>query len=174
MVYRVTTEGFLEIEITQDMEDRASALASDLGELKNSIRKGEGNLAGFLGEEVVLAAFPRAVRDNSYQHDILLNGSKFEVKTKDRTVPPRSFFEASIANHNPNQRTDYYIFVSLLRENDQYVKGYITGYIPRKTYFQKADFLTEGEEDPSNGWVVLTDCYNLRYDKLHRFKNNAR
>lgn len=166
---KLTEHGFIEVEIDFTMRVYAQHEADQMGELRNSIRGGQGNYAGFLGEQVVLAAFPKAEKCNTYEYDLKMMGKTFEVKTKDRTVPPIADYEASVANHNPNQNAEFYIFVSLLREGDDYTKGYICGYTPTATYFRDATFLTEGEVDPSNGWTVLTDCYNLPYKKLRGF-----
>ena len=43
-----------EIEITLDMIDKARTKAKELGRLNNSILKGKGNLAGFIGEQIAL------------------------------------------------------------------------------------------------------------------------
>ena len=42
----------IEIEITEAMKKRAWRKARSMGQLKNSITAGQGNIAGFLGEEV--------------------------------------------------------------------------------------------------------------------------
>ena len=52
------TRGFItdmiEIEITDDMLSSATRKAEEMGKLNNSILKGKGNIAGFLGEQVAL------------------------------------------------------------------------------------------------------------------------
>jgi hypothetical protein len=171
----ITREGFIEIDITQEMVDRASEKAQEMGELRNSIRRGSGNLAGFLGEEIVLAAWGGSESHNTYQHDITFEGTSFEVKTKDRTVAPRAGYEASVANFNTAQRADFYVFVSLYRvkETGDYTRGYIIGIIQKETYKDRAKFLKVGDVDPSNGWKVSADCYNLPYDDLVKFENWA-
>ena len=40
----------IEIEITSDMIDQARIRSDQLGELKNSVTRGKGNMTGFLGE----------------------------------------------------------------------------------------------------------------------------
>jgi hypothetical protein len=170
---KITNDGFIEIDITPEMVARAQEKADEMGELKNSIRRGKGNLAGFLGEEVVLAAFVGSVSHNTYQHDITFEEVTFEVKTKDRTVAPRISYEASIANFNTKQSADFYVFVSLYRvkETNDYTRGYIIGIIQKETYKDQAQFLKVGDIDPSNNWKVSADCYNLPYEKLVRFEN---
>jgi len=43
----------IEVKITELMKKRAWHKARSMGKLKNSILQGGGNIAGFLGEEVV-------------------------------------------------------------------------------------------------------------------------
>lgn len=167
----ITDEGFIEVPITPEMLERAKAKAADLGELRNSIRKGQGNLAGFLGEEVVLAAWGGSASQNTYQHDVDFEGVTFEVKTKDRTVRPRASYEASVANFNAKQRANFYVFVSLLRVGSDYTTGYVIGIYDKEDYLKYSTFLKKGDVDPSNGWVVSADCYNLPYSYLHNFKS---
>lgn len=149
----------------------AKSMSKKLGVLNNSIRKGEGNLAGFLGELSFLKAFPKAEKVDSYNFDIKVGDYFLEIKTKDRTVPPQLYYEASIANYNAKQKAHYYTFVSLLRDGDRYKKAFIIGYIEPEEYLKKATFLKKGQVDPSNNWTVNADCWNLSYNKLNKFNN---
>lgn len=171
----ITDEGFIVVHITDEMRNRAEAKSSQMGTLRNSIRNGQGNVCGFLGEEVVLSAWKDAVSNNSFNHDIDLNGIRLEVKSKDRTVPPSLHYETSIANYNSTQTADFYVFVSLLRDkqSNQYTTGYIVGCIPQTEYKKKATPLKVGDIDPSNGWKVKASCYNLSHRKLTRFESLA-
>ena len=45
----------IEVKITPQMKKRAWAKARKMGKLRNSITRGQGNIAGFLGEEVANA-----------------------------------------------------------------------------------------------------------------------
>lgn len=167
----IRNDGMIEIKITSDMFERAKIKAEEMGELKNSIRKGRGNLAGFLGEEIVLEAFPGSVSNNNYDYDIALDEMKLEIKTKDRTVEPKLSYEASVANYNTRQAADFYVFVSLYRDkaSDTYTHGYVVGLIEKDQYKQRAKYLKAGDVDPSNNWIVSADCYNLPYKELTRF-----
>jgi len=160
---------FREIAITEDMVERAHRLATDFGQIRNSIRDGSGNLAGFLGEECFLAAYPKAVRVSGHHHDILLGGKRIEIKTKDRTVRPQPEFEVSIASYNTAQNPDYYVFVSLLRHANVFFKGFLCGFITPVEYFKSATFLREGQVDPSNNFTVRANCYNLPISGLKPF-----
>lgn len=167
----ITHDGFIEVLITPEMTARAQEKAQEMGELRNSIRRGQGNLAGFLGEEIVLAAWQGAESHNTYQHDITFEGVSFEVKTKDRTVAPRAFYEASVANYNTSQKADFYVFVSLYRApSGEYTRGYVIGIIEKELYKEIATFLKVGDVDPSNNWTVKADCYNVPYKELLKFE----
>lgn len=170
---RITRDGFIEIEITDDMVARARAKDAEMGTLKNSIRNGQGNLCGFLGEEVVLAAWAGSESNNSYNHDLNYEEVTFEVKTKDRTVPPRLSYECSIAHFNDRQTADIYVFVSLYRikETGDYVRGYVLGCMTKDDYKRQATYLKVGDIDPSNGWKVSANCFNVGIEKLSRFED---
>ncbi len=172
----ITDDGFIEVLITKEMYDRATEKAAELGQLKNSIRSGEGNLAGFLGEEAVLVAFEDAVSTNTYQHDVTLPDRTWEVKSKDRTVTPDLSQEGSVAAYNTRQGADEYIFTSIYREGGKrnepetgrYTKVYIVGTQAKARYYRRARELTAGQRDGSNNFIVQADCFNLHYRFLER------
>lgn len=171
--FTVTDEGFLELPITAEMLARAKAKADEMGPLRNSIRNGGGNFAGFLGEELILTAWAEARSHNTFQHDVTWESVRFEIKAKDRTVPPALDFEASVADFNTKQQADFYGFTSIYRPRgtSNYLRGTICGIISKADYFKKATYLSVGEVDPSNGWVVKAACYNLPYSALSRFED---
>ena len=82
----------IEIPITESMKKRAWHKARSMGKLKNSILQGEGNIAGFLGEEVVNNLIDGTI-SNTYDYDIVYKTSsqniKYDVKTKRCTSPPK-------------------------------------------------------------------------------------
>jgi hypothetical protein len=172
MTYTPNEEGIIEVEITDEMYAEAEAKAADLGDLgRNSIRRGGGNIAAFLGEYISRLPFEGAEVTNTYDHDFRWQGTTFDTKTKDRTVPPSLDYDASVAAYNTRQQADYYIFVSLLRDkaSGRYTRGYIIGIYPQADYKKDSTFWSKGDFDPSNGWTVSTDCYNLPYRSLIRF-----
>lgn len=168
----ITTEGFIRVEIDADMLERAKNKAKEMGILRNSIRKGAGNIVGFLGEEMVLASFPGSISQNTFQHDILFGESTLEVKSKDRTVNPKLDYEASVADFNTRQNADFLVFCSIFRNKttQEYTHGHIVGMFGKSLYIEAATFLRVGDVDPSNGWTVRADCYNLPYSELTRFE----
>ena len=105
----------IEIEITQKMKERAWRKARQMGEINNSITKGDGNIAGFLGEEIANNLIKGDIK-NTYDYDIIKDGVKYDVKTKRCTSEPKPYYECSVAAFNTKQKCDYYVFVRNLRE----------------------------------------------------------
>ena len=165
----------IKIPHTQEMLDTSLRYAADLGHIRNSIMAGRGNRAGYLAE-LALSAHLGAVHTSMgkgphFDFDLVLGGKNIEVKTKRRMVDPRPYFEVSVAETSEHQQPDVYAFVSLTF-NKKAGKGrekkyrnlsaiWLCGFMGREEYFQRATFLRKGEEDPSNGFTVLSDMYNL-------------
>ena len=132
-----------------------------MGKLKNSITEGRGNIIGFLGEELIKKYL--GIQDNNtYEYDLIYKNKKLEVKTKARTVEPRPFYNATVSSYNPNQKCDYYIFTSVLKD---YSFGWICGFISKHDFFENAVFNKKGDYE-SNTFKFRSDCYNIQYDKL--------
>ena len=79
----------IEIEITEQMKKQAWAKSREMGVIRNSIMKGDGNIAGFLGEEVANVVIDGTI-SNTYDYDVVSkSGIKYDVKTKRCTSPPK-------------------------------------------------------------------------------------
>ncbi len=152
-----------EIEITLDMIDKARVKAKDMGRLNNSILKGRGSLAGFIGEQIALHCLG-GTWENTYEYDLILpNGSKVDVKTKQTSVTPLPEYDCSVANFNTKQECDMYAFV---RVKGDLTVGWYLGSVTKEEYFKKARFMKKGDIDPSNNYKVRADCYNLTIKEL--------
>lgn len=152
----------IEVIVTDDMISAAKQKALDMGRLNNSILSGTGNMAGFVGEQIALSIL-NGEWSNTYDYDILVDGYKVDVKTKQTTVKPKPFYECSVANYNTKQLCDVYAFVRVLKDLS---KGWYLGSIKKQDYFSKAVYLKKGDIDPSNNFTVRADCYNLRIQEL--------
>jgi hypothetical protein len=163
--------GYIKVPTDPEMCHTAWEKAKRLGVLTNSIRSGMGNLVGYLGQLAVEKAIIGMKVEETYDYDLVCDGRRIEVKTKDRTVPPQPFYECSIAKYNPSQATDYYIFASTYRlpRDYNYSLIYILGYIEPSEYFKKATHLKKGDIDYQNNFTVKADCYNLPIRDLHGF-----
>ena len=97
-------------KITDTALDRAKARAAKLPLLNNSIRKGEGSLVAYIGEEVAKAVLGGEIED-TYDYDLVYHNpcsGKFtvDVKTKERTVEPRLNYNCTVADFNTKQKCD--------------------------------------------------------------------
>lgn len=154
------------VPISDKMVSEAKEKAEEMGKLNNSIRSGEGNIVGFLGEEIVKSFFNITSR-NTYNYDILYNDKKYEVKTKETTVVPKDTYDCSVAAYNTKQQCDYYIFVRVL---DTLSKGWILGFMEKDEYMKNSIFLKKGDIDLSNNYTVKADCYNMKIYNLKDIK----
>lgn len=161
---RLQLQNMIEIPITPEMIEQANQQAAEMGELRNSIRHGEGNLVGFVGELIALKVLG-GMLDNTYDHDLLLDDfmTTVDVKTKETTVAPKPHYDCSVAAYNTKQKCDYYCFVRV--KNDLSV-GWYLGVYPKNKYFEDARKLNKGDLDPDNNFTVKADCYNLAIHQL--------
>ena len=153
----------IEVTITDEMLLAARAKAVEMGKIHNSILKGGGNVAGFLGEQVAISVLG-GDWNNTYDYDLTTEaGKRVEVKTKQTSVKPLPHYECSIAKFNTKQDCDAYAFVRVLND---FSVGWFLGVLTKEAYFDKANFLKKGDVDPSNNYTVKADCYNVRIDQL--------
>lgn len=152
-----------EIPISADMLVEARDKAAEMGKLRNSIINGAGNIAGFIGEAIAQQVLGGEL-NNTYDYDLVLDdGTKVDVKTKQTSVKPLDSYDCSIANYNTKQACDYYCFV---RVKNDFTVGWYLGVYEKEQYFKDAIFMQKGTVDPSNGYTVKSDCYNLKIAKL--------
>lgn len=153
----------VEIIISPSMLVEARDKAAEMGKLRNSIISGAGNIAGFIGEAIAQKVLGGALT-NTYDYDLVLDdGLKLDVKTKQTSVKPLETYECSIANLNTTQKCDFYAFV---RVKNDFSVGWYLGVYPKEQYMKDAVFMKKGTIDPSNGYVVKSDCYNLKINQL--------
>lgn len=167
----IKTSKIIEVPVSDETRRIAYAKADAMGKLNNSILQGKGNETGFIGEEVVklyLKDSGHIQEGNHYDYDFLYNGQKIEVKTKYTTVQPRGTYDCSIANFNPNQKCDIYVFV---RVHEFWEKAWILGWMGKDEYFKNSVFLKKGDIDPSNNFTVKADCHNVKISNLRDIKD---
>jgi len=165
-----------------NMVDRARAKAKKLGEIRNSILKGGGNTAGYLGEEAVASYIEAKITScnkgsDKYNYDITAKDSrKIEIKTKRRTVYPKDYFDVSVAKTSVHQRPDLYIFVSIEFEDMKMANGRrcyygiksicILGQAKPEDFFSRASLWEQGDIDKRNGFKTHVDMYNLPISEI--------
>lgn len=104
--------------------------------------------------------------------DLLVDGLRAEVKTKERTVMPRAEYEVSVPNYNrDHQQVDLYFFVSLKRRPsaegmDRFVAAHFCGWCDSETLADIGKTVKAGVEQ-SNGTKFWTDATNVRIDQLN-------
>lgn len=143
---------------------QAKEEAEEMGSLNGSIEDGDGNYAGFLAELVFAHVFD-ANRDPTFEYDVTRDEGTYDLKTKRRTVKPKGYYDASIADWNTDQDADRYYFASL--NTDTHVMT-LLGYLDTDEYYNKATFHEKGDLDPDNGFRFSADCYNVAYNEMEQ------
>ena len=151
-----------------NIKDRAKTLPL----LNNSIRKGEGVVVAYIGEEVVKRVLNGKIED-TYNYDVVYGENiKVDVKTKERTVPPKEHYNCTVADFNTRQECDEYALVSVLNDNST---AWYLGKISKEDFYKEAKFYKEGELDPdsppSTEFYFKADCYNIPISKLNSGSN---
>ena len=153
----------IEIKVPDDTLLEARRQAVEMGKLHNSITKGQGNVAGFVGE-LVTADLLGATQQNTYDYDLVLaNGQTVDVKTKRTSVTPLPHYDCSVAKLSGHQTCDHYAFV---RVKNDYSTAWFLGLVPRVEYYEISRYMQKGDVDPDNGYVVKSTCYNLSIEDL--------
>ena len=157
------------VNITDEQVERAKKLY-DFGGLRGSITDGKSNIYGAIGEIIMYDFFREGTNkvkiDNTYDYDITIGKSTFDIKTKHTTTHPRGHYNCSVAAFNTKQKCDYYVFCRVTKDLKI---GYILGYKKKGEFFETAIFKKKGEID-INGWAFKGDCYNLTIDEIDWFK----
>lgn len=152
-----------EVKFSKKVIEFAEKKAHDMGTLHNSITRGEGSVAGFIGEFAALKVYGGKI-DNDFDHDLVLpDGRTADVKTKRTTVPPKEHYECSVAAFNTKQKCDVYLFVRVDMERQV---AYVLGHYDKTKYFEDARFLKKGMIDGDNNFKVKSDCYNMEINRL--------
>ena len=156
------------IGITETQIEQAEHLYP-FDKLNGSITKGKSNIYGAIGEIVArdyMSRFYSVTLSNTYDYDLIVNGSTVDVKTKRTTVAPKPHYYCSISAWNIHQNCDYYCFVRVL-ENKQ--KAFLIGLITKQDFFNRAVYKQKGELD-TNGFSFKDNCYNVPISEIIRDK----
>jgi len=116
-------------KITQEQLEKAKH-RNTFGVLKNSLKNGEGNYLGSVGEIVLIDYYKnREVKfedGQNYDYDFIINDYKIDVKTQSMKYKPKPYFTCHIPNFNIKQDCDFYAFMFInLETNDAYCEGMI-------------------------------------------------
>jgi|14BtaG_2_1085337.scaffolds.fasta_scaffold105294_2 hypothetical protein len=153
------------------VNDKAVAIAEKQAlkkELRNSIRGKENACVARLGEMAVAKATGGTIK-NTYDYDIILkDGTRIDVKTKERTVDPKPYYEVSVADFNTTQKCDRYYFVSINTKSKPNIIS-ILGWLSKDDFYRKAKFWRKGQIDSNseNKFEFRADCYNVQIKDLN-------
>lgn len=166
----------IEVPLTDKQIDEIKVAARKLGQLKNSYRKGDGNLCGLIGELAVAQVLGVARvgnEDGKYDYDIIApdGKTKIEVKTKefkgtDRIPHP---WNCSLAQWSRKQQCDYYVFC-IWRPKDKVVQ--ILGVISKPDFMKRARSRKTGDQpdkDFGSTYSIKFPCLEVRPSELQRF-----
>ena len=145
----------------------------------NSHRKDEANGVGCLGEVIFEHWLSKrgvhfTVELEQTTHDYRVHNFTIDVKTKDRTVSPRDFYDnsAPLYNHR-HQKPDYFFFISLERNKPMDTKdlrrfhsAYLLGGISYNELDRIGIPFLKDEKDWRNGTPFWTDCLNVEMWQL--------
>lgn len=145
---------------------------------RRAFRGPKGFQAGTIGELVVMdylkAHGVRFRKIYNTKHDLIVNGKRWEIKTKERSVAPVSEFDCTIPDYNvAHQDPEVYCFVSLLSRNRRsssifrFESAWILGAILSKTFKKKCTTHLPTDPPDWNGWVPTVACHNLPASSLH-------
>jgi len=161
-------DGVIEFNIPDWMYAEAITRSNKLGILNNSITEGQGNVAGYVGQQAFIQLFDGKDVD-TFDYDIMHpNLNRVEVKTKRQNVNAlRLNYEGSISNYNPNQNYDH---VAFFRVNLEQRKGWFCGFTTKEGFDKLSRDMTRGKIDKqsSNNFEVKANCKNIYYSQLSR------
>ena len=159
------------LKFNQKMIGQASLWAADIGRIKNSITKGDGNYVGRLGELALAKHLGVEVEDHK-DYDLIYNDSKVEVKTKRRATKPKSNYTVNIASTSRHQKPDTYAFLSVEYSDrdsggnySDLLKIWLCGYKSAEQFFEEAEFWPKGTPDPPF-FKAHSDMYVMKIGEL--------
>lgn len=136
--------------------------------LKDSISEGKSNIIGAIGEIVVRDWYSKdhnVIDESTFNYDLIINGIKVDVKSKNTIYEPKPHYAIHIPAANIKQKCDVYLFV---RINLERRIAYLTGWIPKDEFFEKATFIKKGTPGVSPNFVHKADSYNLEIQNLNK------
>ena len=155
----------IEVPITGQMIADAKEEADTFKDnLKNSAVNGELTYIGLLGEMLCKTAIWKFKGPSTYDYDVTLNGSKWDVKSKRRSVLPRMDYSVSVCNLNGRQKCDYYIFTSVCLGK---MVGHVLGYYPSDLFWRDCAMINKRGGDGDNGFSALATTYNMFVGDLY-------
>ena len=139
----------IKLQITESQIKRAKKLFS-FNKLKNSIKNGEGNLLGAIGEIVAFDYYQEqdklVIHSGDFNFDLLIDGSKIEVKTMECNSTPKGEYEFNVSLYNAEQQCDYYLFLNV---DSSHSTAFIKGYVSKERFKKIRQLRLKGEKNGS-------------------------
>ncbi len=160
------------VKVTNEMIRRAEEKSQWHGDINNSIRRGKGNVVGYLGEEMALNFLSDVVEENNYDYDMVRfpdspHTYTIDVKTKQRTVSPRDHYTVHVTTASLHQRVDTYVFAQVNKIEGGY-EGWILGWMDKDEYLSKAKQVRKGDLDEYNK-PETADAYKMPIKSINHF-----
>ena len=159
----------------EGLHEPAQARADKVPALRRSMRGGQGNEVGAMGELVAMRYLDLigiGYRDEGQvNHDLWTAYGTVDVKTKERSVAPRMNYDCTVPDYNGDvQQPDMYLFVSLLSDGSagcgRFLRGWVLGTISREKFYEDATLWRPGTVDLSNQWSATIVCRNVPVSAL--------
>lgn len=160
---------YIRLPVTPEIRCRAKERADAFDANPYTWRQRPGRLLGFIGEEVAYDWLSTqgdvewTVDRNNY--DILFNGLRLDIKTKERDYTPRSYFEVSVPTigMGTTQNCDAYLGVSV-NPKRTYDEAWLVGWLYKDEFFANAAFF-----EKQGTWSrIPTDRYNVEFSQLRQ------
>lgn len=155
------------------------ALANCSNEAYNGttlLKGGTGQYVGYIGE----AVFGKWLKDNgipfnyigdhSRDADFSVQALTFDVKTKNRTVLPKSDYAAQVPMSQKGQETTFYVFTSVLMVRDRAACCDLMGFISKGQFWANCEEVVPGTVN-GNGMVERTQAGTLPYISLRSMED---
>ena len=176
----VDINDIVELEIKKEWVEEAEINSEKMGVLKNSITKGDGNLAAFIGEIAVseYLGYKRTnihldkndEDENIYHYDMFdKKERKVEVKTKRCTSIPLPEYATSVCNDNIYQQCDYYLFTRVdIKRNTVW----LLGWLEKLDYYKNSVYCIKNEKDPDRtNFKFVRNCWNRYIYDLNKISD---
>ena len=164
------------VEISlRGLHEPAQARADKVPALRRSMRGGQGNEVGAMGELVAMRYLDLigiGYRDEGQvNHDLWTAYGTIDVKAKERTVPPMLHYDCTVPDYNHDvQQPDWYLFVSLLSDKSsgtaRFTRAWVLGTMGFSEFHEAATAWESGQVDRSNGWSATISCRNVQVGDL--------
>lgn len=140
-MYEITRENYIEVVVTKEMKKAAKIRSAELQNLRGSITKGEGSLAGCLCEEACKIVIPELKEDYCKDHDFAYHDTTLDSKGLRCAFKPPLKYEMSVSTWARHQECDYYVFSRILYD---YSRLWIVGFMRRELFYEKGFYTAKG------------------------------